>query len=318
VIDGYVVTGTSRGVDAASRAAAGRSLGESARYQQALGSLPEDRLATLYVGTAELSPSVRGGAPPPLERELGPALRKPVVAGLSVAEDALTLNALVSPVSPASRFSTSPTGLLPLMPAEAWGAAGIGGLGERIKNALAQVDSAGRAASRLQQRLGEQGLDLDRDLLSWLTDGAAFVEGTKPSAVQGALVLRSSDPDASRESIGRLPPLPPPLHLEQHDDLVILAYGDDAAKQAEAQDRTLESDPTFRRATDALKGYTPSSYFAVGPILGLAEASRATGDPGYRAAEPYLKRLAYATTASRRAGDRDLLRVVLGLKDSSP
>ena len=59
-------------------------------------------------------------------------------------------------------------------------------------------------ATLLQGLQSQLGIDVQKDLLSWMGDAALFVRGTSMDDLGGALVVKSKDPAASRKAIGTL------------------------------------------------------------------------------------------------------------------
>jgi hypothetical protein len=323
IVGRFAVLGSEPAFKRAVDASLGRSLADSPRFQEGLRTLPEGRLATAYADTPRLlgeaisrgliaKPDAAGLVP-----QLGAAAREPLLASLGTTPEALSLEVSAMPITPASRFSTVGTGLISSLPVDAWGVIGAGNLGSKLKSVLEQVDGAGRAAARLQRRLDRgAGLDLDRDLLSWLDDVAIFVEGTTRSSLEGAAVLHSSDPGASAKAIDRVfgPIAPaPPVHVVQRGDRVVAAYGARAVQQGFEQQKRLAGTELFDCASTAL-GRAVTVFLAVRPMLDAAEAFGAAADPDYRAAAPYLRNLEYLVTGWRRSGERDVLRIVAGLR----
>ena len=73
----------------------------------------------------------------------------------------------------------------------------------------------GQVGARLKEQLGgsgpilalvgaQSGLDIDKDLLAWMGEGAVFVTGDSPATIGGALVVQSKDPTATRAAIPKL------------------------------------------------------------------------------------------------------------------
>ena len=90
------------------------------------------------------------------------------------------------------------------------------------------------------------------------------------------------------------------------DDRFVVAYGDDAARNAISPSETLGSSPEFAEATQSLDGYDVSFYLAVDQVLQLVEDAGARSEPDYQEAKPYLEPLGALIGGTKGSGD-DLL-----------
>jgi hypothetical protein len=227
--------------------------------------------------------------------------------------DTVAFDVAVPPPSPASRLSL-PGSALGDLPAGTWAAGGFRNLGDRAKRFLEQSDSAGLALAKLQKRLERRApIDVNRDLLSWLGDVSFFIEGTSPGGAQGAVVLGSTNTEASLNAIhkvaGSITLGGQSLHAVQRGNQVVLTLSD----LAPTSDKKLADDPTFQRSKEALAGYSQVAYVSMAPALRFANSAGARRDPHYRRLAPYLRRFDFAAAGTRTARDHDVLRIVLGM-----
>ncbi|MDX6662472.1 MAG: hypothetical protein QOG09_574, partial [Solirubrobacterales bacterium] len=198
VVGRVAVVAQKRGFRAAVDASRGESLAESPRFRDSVSSLPPSRVATAYADPPRVLRDsaarrwVDRRVPPSVLSQLGDSVRQPLLAALNVGADSIALDISAAPIRPALRFSTQGTGLIASLPSDSWAALGAGNLGAKLRTVLEQLDAAGLAAARLQGRIGG-GLDLDRDLLSWLDDAALFVRGSNRSSLEGGVVIHSGD-----------------------------------------------------------------------------------------------------------------------------
>jgi hypothetical protein len=98
---------------------------------------------------------------------------------------------------------------LAALPGDAWLGAGIGEVGQTVNGFLDRVSAKGGLAGvGLQAALGQAqqslGLDIRRDLLSWMGDAGIYVAGTSDSDRRAALVITSKDPAASQRAVRAL------------------------------------------------------------------------------------------------------------------
>jgi hypothetical protein len=182
---------------------------------------------------------------------------------------------------------------------EAWAAAGVGEVGKAVTR---QLESLGASEAMLGLLGAQAGLDVQRDLLDWMGEGAAFVTGGERGSLGGALVVTSKDPAATRAAIPKLadlvsrygsgvevrplnapavqegvtlraPNLPTPIHVAASGELFVVAVGDDALREAIEPSSRLGDDADFRSAAGLLgEGLQPTAYVAVGRLGQLAGA----------------------------------------------
>jgi hypothetical protein len=345
VVDGWLVLGNPGGVKAAIGVAeGGEPIGEDERYERALEDAPEERLGFVYVNSPafaeQLEKSPTGAAFGQFRR----LLAEPLIATMDAAEEGLRVEATV----PESFLAGFPilaegTALAAEVPADAWLAMAQPELGKTLEAYADMVGSSVGGRDVIEQQLrAATGLDLQEDVISWMGDWGVFVRGTSVAELDGALVVETSDEDASARFIDALtrlarknaepgtrieplalggggegvtwrgPGVPQPVHLFQRDGKVVFAYGDAAARDALDPAEKLGDSATFAEAKDALGGdYSVSFYLAIEPILELADSAGAAADEDWREARPYLEPLGALVGGARKDGDK--LRSAFGL-----
>jgi hypothetical protein len=198
-----------------------------------------------------------------------------------------------------------------------------------------------------EQALNDQvrqatGLDLDKDLLSWIGDVALFVHGDSKDTIGGGALIQSKDPATSKATLTKIAAaiardgggtrvadaqiagaegfqlqddsLPKPVYFIQAGDKVAITYGEEAAKSALGGGGGLTDAPEYKRATAGLgEGYSPSLYLAMPPILDVAESFGAGGDD-YAKAKPYLTILDYVIAGTTKDGGKVTSRTRVGFK----
>jgi hypothetical protein len=178
---------------------------------------------------------------------------------------------------------------------KAWLAAGIGEIGPRLEQQLGGSDA-------ILGLVGAQaGLDIKKDLLAWMGEGAVFVIGDSPSTIGGALVVQSKDPAASRAAVPKLGALirrfatgssvqplrasgvdegvrvtmqgvPAPVQIAAAGDRFVIAVGEDALREAISPSSRLGDEADFTAAAATLgDNLKPTTFVGLGKIGALAE-----------------------------------------------
>ncbi|HSD81192.1 MAG TPA: DUF3352 domain-containing protein, partial [Solirubrobacteraceae bacterium] len=205
------------------------------------------------------------------------------------------------------------------------GASGLGGIG------VGQVEDQVRRAT---------GLDLRRDLLSWMGSGAVFVRGDGPGTLAGGLVVESSDPAKTAAAVRRLGPLVrasgdarvvklrapgvtagwtvrssggPEVLIAAAGDRFVVAVGRRALTAALGSGGRLGETPAFRDAAGRLgDGYAASFWLDLPAVARLVEGF-GSGKPDARRAAETLRRFGAVVAGTKRDGDvtRAKLRVAV-------
>jgi hypothetical protein len=349
-LNGFVVLGSEAGlrsaVDVAKNSAG--SLSQSDRFKQASKNANSDRVGLVYedigglIQTAmQASGQSLGPVAPLVGRMFG---GNPAVATIRAENQALVIDGSLFPSSSVLKASSRTTPLLGDVPANSWLALGQADFGGVVKQLIGLVAGAVGGQQVLEQQLrGATGLDLNKDLLSWIGDVAIFVNGDSKQTIGGGLLIQSKDPAASRAALTKLAALiarssggsrvsaahfgsasgyrmqargaPRGIYMLQSGDRVALTYGESAARSAlNGSGGGLTNTPGFSGAAGKLGGaYSPSLYLSVPPILRLADSFGATG-PGWAKAKPYVSILDYLVAGSATSGNAALSRMRIGFK----
>jgi hypothetical protein len=191
------------------------------------------------------------------------------------------------------------------------------------------------------QLAAETGLTLEEDILSWMGDAGLFVEGTGIFALQGAIVIESTNPErsgATIETLGNLaetqgapvapveieglrgfavtnaPELPEPVNIVAGGDRVVIGYGDGATAEAIRAEDTLADSEAYQAAGDALgDDFNASFYLEVPAVVTLIEGFIPADDPTYRDdVKPWLDPLNHIVAGSKLDGDTLVQKLVIG------
>lgn len=215
---------------------------------------------------------------------------------------------------------------------------GLGDVGDQIET---QLTASGLGPNVLGQVERATGLNIQEDLLSWMGQGSAFVQGSGIGDLGGALIVQTDDRQATLdalEPIGALleeqadatieevdeegvegleaqfEGLPLPVYLVVADERFLVAIGDAALDSAVQPRGTLGEEQGFTQAAGALgEGLQPSFYVSVPGLVGLAESFGLAQDPSFQQARPYLDAFTALVSGGARDGDVSRNRVALGL-----
>jgi hypothetical protein len=209
LVDGKLVGSTSEAAfKVAVDASHGESLAESEEYQQRIEPLDDGALALVYLEpTAAIQAAVSSGSIQPDEARLARGLlaaplSDPVVFALSASENSASVDA-VATVDAAGPVTADD---LDDMPADAWVAAELPDAGPVLERWLDALRHSGlpEAASIEKSIAGQTGLDLRRDVTSWLGDTTLSYRGTEASDVAVGVIAETADPEGPRALVDRL------------------------------------------------------------------------------------------------------------------
>jgi hypothetical protein len=240
-----------------------------------------------------------------------------------------------SPVGGGERgTSLLPTRLIYSLPAQSWLALDVPEAGQRLFETLSPEINPGLPSDQLrafERRFARAtGLSPLRDIVSWMGGTALFAYGTSAATLTAGLVVESLDPAGTARALAGLrryaatrpgvrvasapegfvlliPSLPRPVSVLSRGNRVAIVYGGDANAALDAPVK-LGMVPAFRSTAAQLGGtllpvawLTPGRAAAFAASLGLARS------PLFRAAVPYLARVAYAQLGIKRAKRRLLI-----------
>ena len=326
-------------------------LSRSDAYTRALEPLERKRLGTLYLDTNRLFDLARRmnpgaaqsfGALQPL---VAAGALKPVAASLQADGDRLLVEGATAAPRDAARqlgaFGGGAARLLDDLPASSWGAYAIPQAGRSLRIAFRQAAGAFGGAAVVERLRAQLGLDLERDVFSWMGDLGLFVRGTRVSAVDGAVVFGVTDERRAASAFGKFVGLartrggldpkplrvrgadsafdlgvedtPKPVVLARSHDRMVLAFGTEAAAQGLAPDRPLKDGEGYADARDALGGDMDPAMFVLMPaIVSLVDSA---GNPSldWARARPYLDALGAIAIGAKQDGDVLRMRFAAGL-----
>ena len=351
VVDHLAIYGSEENLKRAIDAAKGTALATNTAYTRALAKLPPDALATGYVDLRGLiagAGKVAGNSA--ASGLLGSVLGKDIVGigfGAYADADAVRVEFAVPGTGAVadSVAGGAAADALAAAPADAWLGIGLGNLGKTLSSALgALTASGGLGAIGTQALLGQAqqslGLDIQRDLLSWMGSAHLFVSGTTADTVGGALVVHSTNPSATRHAVdklaGALPPLLGGTPFSRIDsagrtgfaiplgksvratvvasgETFVIAIGDRALNTALGRGARLGGTAGFKAISAKLSGAKPVLYLDLGQVADLVEAVGGSGKDTQQAVA-VLRRFTQLAAGGRNEDGVSRATIVAGVK----
>lgn len=349
ILDDFLVYGDEGAVRQAIDARKGASLAESDRFREAMGRLSGDRVASAYADLRPLFQLAMRQDPRGAQamQMLGPLAdftkAPPIVAALKADGDKVTLDSAVPSAAfgPLGSLGGGGSRLIGQLPGDSWAAYGIPKLGESLKTTF-EAMAGGIAGGAIQQRLG---LDLPRDVFSWMGDAALFVRGDSLRNLDGGIVIETRDEQAAERAVQKLvplatsqsgvspsslrpatvpgasnalqmpvPQLPAPLVIATGNGRLVIALGERAAAEGIKASQPLSGSALMSSGQRALGDAQPLLLVSIQQALRLAESSGSLSDPDYQQAKPYLQALDVLAVGSRGSDDQLLQRIGVGLR----
>ena len=353
LVGDFLAIGTEAEFKRTVKAKDGRSLAEEKRYTNVTDALEDDRIGHFYIDLKPIFEQVLKADPQAAQQfeqfrsifpvdKLEPAGGALLANGDRIAFDALMRGPGVSALKAFGPLTgTGTTPLVAELPGDSWAAYGVPRLGPALKTVFDRVAGAFGGAAANQQLRQRYGLDLERDVFSWIGDVAIFARGRDKASLEGALVIQATNPETMRNAFGKLvgliqteggqklkavkvrgaatafeargTDLPKPIVLARSEDRVVVGYGEAAAADALAPSDRLGESKLYDEAKTLLEDYEPTFLLSMPDLLAAIDSTRPS-DPDYAKAKPYLE--AFTVVASGgKAGDDELRsRFAAGLK----
>jgi hypothetical protein len=334
VVNHVVLVGTLKAFKSAVDAQSGAKLADTGAFKSARSAVGTDGLGFLYADPMKFFNLFSGAAAGSLSSGNAQGLKvvqqllassglQSVTASLNVARDAVQVDAAaVGLKSAAARSAGSGDGpgAAAAVPAGSWLSLGIGDVGGAVQRALRSSAVSGATggmdpATLLNGLKSQLGVDVDKDLLSWMGDAALFVRGTTKDTLNGALVVRSKDPAASRAAVPKVrkllkglgvdagavssdggtvgfsvrePSVPGgAIEVAAKDDRFVVAIGADAARDALSGASPLSGTAPYKTAAGLLGDTKPSLFLDTPQVVTLL-SSFAGNDAKWAKAKPTL------------------------------
>ena len=360
VVDHAVLIGTENGLKSAIDARSGGGLAASGTFKKARETVGTDGLGFVYADPGRFFDLVAGAASGTAAGRDATTLKafkglltgtglQSVAASVDVASNAIRVDAAAIGLKAGAAKSATAgdgPGAAAAVPAGSWLSVGVGDVGGAVKGALTSAGTAGITggvdpATLLQGMKSQLGVDVEKDLLSWMGDAALFVRGTSMSDLGGALVVTSKDPAASRAAIPKLEkllkglsvdtgpltgdvagadgftvkvggPLPGGIDVATKDDKFVIAYGKDALKDALSGGDALGDSAPYKTAAGLLDGVKPSLFLDTPQVVKLISAF-AGNNADFAKAKPTLDAFGPAAAGVTRDGDVTRLKAAVAV-----
>jgi hypothetical protein len=354
IVGDFFTVGTEPEFKRTVKAQDGDSLAEQKRYQSTIGELDDDRIGQFYI---DLKPFIAQAlkADPQAARQLRqfrsifPIDKLDPVAGALLADgdriafDTFTHGQGVKAMKAFGPLTgTGSTPLLGELPGDAWVALGAADVGPSVKTVFNQFAGAFGGAAVTAQLQSQYGINLERDVFSWIGDIAVFARNTTRADVDGALVIEARNPGNMKNAFGKLvglmqsqggqkvspvslkgaaqafragtTDLGKPVVLARSDDRVVVAIGEPAASAALAPAQKLADSELFGQATEILGDDMEPAFLLSMPQLLAAVESMGDTDADYAQAKPYLEAFSVIASGGSFKDDEVRSRVAAGLK----
>ena len=353
VLEGYLLIGSENAVEAAIDARETGTLEDTQKYRDAFEDLAEDRIAAAYVDLQPIIDAMEEAGMTPQDLEAfrllyGGIIEEPFTATLSAQPDAIVLEVASGLPESGALIDISATAtskVLGELPADSWGAFGIGDFGGYVQATLDAMSETGLPGTDQEFLEGqvrkETGLDLQNDVLAWMGDSGLFIRGTNLPTVDGGLVIEAKDADAatgavivlgqylaeqgapiSRADFGDargfsvgIPGVPQSINVVVGEGKAVAAYGDGATESALFAEETLADDEGFADAAQTVGLDFPlSAYLEMQPVVSLLEAAGGT-DPTYQQdVKPFLDSVKYVAIGTKVTDEKAIQRLVVGVE----
>jgi hypothetical protein len=354
IVGDFFTVGTEPEFKRTIKAQDGDSLAEAKRYQSAIDGLDDARIGQFYV---DLKPFIEQSlksdpqAAAQLEQlrsifpidKLDPVSGALLANGDRIAFDSITRGKGVKALKALGPLTgTGSTPLLGELPGDAWVALGAADVGPAVKTIFTQAAGAFGGAAATAQLQSQYGINLERDVFSWIGDIAVFARHTTRADVDGALVIEARNPDNMKRAFGKLvgllqsqggqkvspvkvkgaalafragsTDLGKPVVLARSDDRVVAALGEAAAAEALAPAQKLADSELFGQAKNVLgDGVEPAFLLSMPDLLAAIESMGQT-DADYAKAKPYLDAFSVIASGGSFKDDEARSRLAAGLK----
>ena len=327
------------------------SLADDDRFSETFDAASESSFADVYVDVGGLLDQSDGAVDPEAKRFLDSAGIDPTqataVASLIPGSDRIEIE-LSSDLAGENPPSGDASSLLGDLPADSVAAVALADFGDRVGEALDQVDANGIPGEippgQLKSSLKKIGIGVD-EIAGSIGSLGVFAEGSSERDLAGAAVLEASSADEARSTVSNLGLFirasgtdgftaisgqfsgfsirdredlgDKPLVVGAKGERIAIAYGLPAAMRAlnPSSSNTLADSPAYKEALSSLGG-TPIVGFADGPAALEVVSSLIAGsedEEDFNQAKPYLAKIAWLAIGSASSGDLATAKLIAGI-----
>jgi len=237
------------------------------------------------------------------------------------------------------------------LPDDAWLAIGFGDLGKTLNGLLSEIGQltslsgaatpdVGGVLQSVQQRTG---IDIKRDLLSWMGDGAIYARGHGLTDIGAVVTIKSKDPVKSRKAVGLIggaitraggqvqkatvpgydtaiqihlsQSLPISLFIAANGQRFSAGINPQALTDVLAPAKKFGDSAAYAAATKSLGGdLRPVFVLDFPTVLNLLEGFGVGNTPGFARVKPYLDALGTLSAGTAHDGDVSKFALALGLR----
>jgi hypothetical protein len=341
VFDHSVVVGTEPGFKSAVDASKGDSLADSNGLRGVRSKVAQERIGLLYLDVDGLlrAVSASAGSQPEVGavlQSLSAAVPKTIGAALQAQPDALKIDGVSLGTPKTGASGASGADMVAGLPGDSWLALGFGKSGQTLEGVLDAIGKSGGITgvgvnALLGQFQQQTGLDLRRDVLSWMGDAGVFVGGSGSADLRGGLVIKTSDAAKTKRVIAVLrrlaaqqggasvsalrfqgvdegftvrPDSGPRVDVGLAGDKFIVSVGDFRAfKEAISPSPALGTAPAFTDAAGKLgDGLRPSFYLDFQQVVSLISGF-VGNEATFQKAKPYLDTFGAIVAGAKDEGD---------------
>jgi hypothetical protein len=354
IVGDYLAVGTEAEFKRTVKAEDGETLSEDDRYTSTVDRLDDDRVGHFYV---DLKPFIEQAlkADPDARRQLDQIRSifpvdqlEPMAGALLANGDRLAFDAVMKGEGVKALqafgplFGTGETPLVAALPGDAWFAYGAPDVGPTVKTLFTRLAGALGGAAATQQLQQQFGIDLERDVFSWIGDIAVYARGSDRSSLEGALVIEATNPDTMQSAFGKLVGLlqsqggqrVTPVKVDgaaaafaagqtdlgkrtiiaRSDDRVVVAVGEAAAADGLAPDEKLGDAEVYATAQSVLgDDYEPTFLLSMPELIAAIDATGGA-DEDFQQAKPYLEAFSVIASGGELEDDEFSSRLAAGLK----
>jgi hypothetical protein len=328
-------------------ASEGDNLGDDEDFTSAIGSIPDESAADVFVDIGALIEEAGSGIDSDTQLFLDSVGIDPkeatAVASLVPGSDSVEVDVSTN-LSGDNPPSGDASELLGSLPDTAVGAFASAEFGKRFNEGIDQVDEQGIPGevppNQLKKTLKKAGVDLEA-IAGSIGDVGVYVTGNSEKTLAGALVMESEDETQAKNTVSniglflrkadvpgvtalngeasgfsiRSPELGrQPVVVAAKGSRIVIGYGTASTLSAfDGSGQTLSDSPAYKEATSALAG-TPITAFVDGhSALKLASALVPPYEEGFKEAKKYLTKIDYVAVGSEASGGLATAKLILGV-----
>jgi hypothetical protein len=358
VVGDYAVSGTERAFRTVVDTVKGDdvdTIADNSDYQAGLKAIgSDDALATAYISTEGVLNAIgrSGGIPAQqlgqIRQQLAQVGGKTTVVKLAPSSNSITLEVATLGLKEGAPTSGAAATALAGLPGDAWLGVGLPHVGETLRGAMQQglqlASAAGQDVNGQLQAIQQAlGIDIDKDLLSWMGDGGLFASGAAATNLGGALVLQTTDAAKAQQALRKLSALVPqiadgvkvrrasvagaddavefrtdgfpfPIVAAVGNDRFVLGVGEKAVAQGLSPTTTLADSPSFKSASEALGDVKPAFFVDVGAVGSLLGALVPATDPDTQQVLSAVQKVSTIAAGTQRDGTTQRTKIVVTLK----